>query len=122
MGDVLAMRLVEVDEGRAVFTCRVDERHFNLIGTVHGGLAATLIDSASGCAVYSTLAPGDKWTTMSLSIDYLRGMPGAGEVRCTGTVVRVGRRTGVADATIVDADGRLVARGSSTCLIVRAGS
>ena len=121
IGDVLGFRLTHVVEGQATFTTEMDERHFNLIGSVHGGLPATLIDSASGCAVYSTLAREDAWTTVHLDIDYLRPLPGSGPVTCTGRVVRVGRRIGVADAEIIDADGRVCARGSSRCLIVRGG-
>jgi uncharacterized protein (TIGR00369 family) len=121
IGMALGMRLVEVDAGRAVFECAPGEAHYNLIGTVHGGLAATLIDSASGCAVMSTLPPGDRWTTVTLAIDYLGAVHSdAGVLRCEGTVVRVGGSVGVADATVLDARGRLVARGSSTCLLRRA--
>jgi uncharacterized protein (TIGR00369 family) len=119
IGDVLGFRLIEAEPGRVVFRCDMDERHFNLIGSVHGGLVATLIDSASGCAVYTTLARGDAWTTLNLGVDYLRPTPGEGPVRCVGRVVRVGRRTGVADAELLDAEGRVCARGSSTCLIMR---
>ncbi len=119
IGDVLGFRLTEVDEGEATFTANMHERHFNLIGSVHGGLPATLIDSASGCAVYSTLARHDAWTTVNLDIDYMRPLPGTGRVTCVGRVVRVGRRIGIADAEIVDARGRVCARGSSRCLIVR---
>ncbi|MFO0557574.1 MAG: PaaI family thioesterase [Polyangiales bacterium] len=117
----LALRLTEVSEGRAVFECTPDESHFNLIATVHGGLAATLIDSASGCAVYSTLGLGDRWTTVNLSIDYLAALDDqTGALRCEGSVVRVGRTIAIADARVLDSRGSLVARGSSTCLVRRA--
>jgi uncharacterized protein (TIGR00369 family) len=119
IGLALGFSLVEADYGRAVFALTPDEYHYNPIGTVHGGLAAVLIDSASGCAVYSTLDAGVQWTTLQMSIDYLKGMNDAvGPVRCEGRVVRVGRRVGVADAEVVGTDGTVFARGSTTCMIL----
>lgn len=118
--EATGIRLLEVDEGRVVFGAQPDESSLNLIGTVHGGWAATLLDSATGCAVYSTLARGDTWTTLSLAVDYVRPLTDdAGPVRCVGRIVRVGRRIGLADGELVDADDRLVARARSTCMIVR---
>lgn len=119
LGDTLAFRLVEADHGVVAFRCSVDARHYNNIGSVHGGLPAALIDSACGCAVFSTLERGDAWTTLGLSIDFLRPPSMTGELRCEGHVVRVGRRSAVADAELYDADGRLCAKGSSQCLIMR---
>ena len=121
MMDALSLELTEVDNGRAVFECEVKEMHYNLIGSVHGGFAATLLDSATGCAVYSTLGVGDRWTTLGLQVDYLRPLSvDSGRVRCEAEVVRVGRRVGLADGRLTDAEGRLVARGQSTCLVIRA--
>ena len=97
--DVLGIRFAEIAPGRAVFECEVGEPHYNLIGSVHGGFAATLIDSATGCAVYSTLEPGDTWTTLNLRVDYIRPLHAAsGVVRCIGTLVRAGGRIGLAKA------------------------
>ncbi|MBL8678135.1 MAG: PaaI family thioesterase [Myxococcales bacterium] len=121
IGMALGMRLTQVSEGRAVFECTPDETHFNLIGTVHGGLAATLIDSATGCAIYSTLGLGDRWTTVNLSVDYLAGLDEhSGPIRCEANVVRVGGTIAIADARVLDGRGALVARGSTTCLVRRA--
>ena len=119
LGDTLAFRLSAVESGSVTFRCVVDGRHYNNIGSVHGGVPAALIDSASGCAVFSTLSKGDAWTTLGLSVDFLRAPNTEGELRCEGRVVRAGRRSAVADAELYDADGRLCARGSSQCLIMR---
>ena len=121
MMDALSIELSEVEHGRTVFECDVTEVHYNLIGTVHGGFAATLLDSATGCAVYSTLDAGDRWTTLGLQVDYLRPLSvDSGRVRCEANVVRVGGRIGLADGLLTDGDGRPVARGRTTCLVVRA--
>jgi len=121
LGEALGFRLVEADDGRAVFTCVPAEHHYNLIGTVHGGLAAALIDSATGCAVMSALPAGDQWTTLSLRVDYLAGLDlSVGLLTCEARLVRAGRRTAIADADLRDANGKVYARGSTTCLLMRA--
>jgi len=118
--DTLGFRLVEVGDGRAVFVCDPGEFLYNAIGSVHGGLAATLIDSAASCAVHTQLPAGTGYTTINLAVDYIKGIgDSAGELRCTGRVVRAGGRIGVADAELIGPDGTLYARGSATCLILR---
>ena len=120
LGLALGFALVEVAPGYAVFTAQAAEYHYNLIGTVHGGFPAALIDSASGCAVMSALAPGDRWTTIQLSVDVLRGVtPASGLLRCVGRTVRVGGRIALADAELRDEAGALLVRGATTCLITR---
>jgi uncharacterized protein (TIGR00369 family) len=110
--------LREVGAGRAVFTCRPAEFHYNPLGTVHGGLAATLIDSATGCAVQSVCPPGHGWTTLELKVNFVRPMTKeTGEIRCEGRLIHGGSRIATAEAKVVDATGRLYAHGSSTCLI-----
>jgi uncharacterized protein (TIGR00369 family) len=107
---LLGMRLTEVGEGRAVFTLEPDDRMLNPIGSVHGGIAATLLDSCMGCAVH---------TTAQLNVHYVRGMsPGMGEVTASGTVVHAGRRQVTAEGRLVDADGRLLAHATTTCLVL----
>jgi uncharacterized protein (TIGR00369 family) len=116
---LLGMAPVEVAEGLAVFEMTPDERMMNPIGSVHGGIAATLLDSCMGCAVHTTLEPGQGYTTAQLNIHYLRAMqPGMGTVRATGTVVHRGRRQSTAEGKLYDADGRLIAHGTTTCLIL----
>lgn len=117
----MGIRFTEVEVGRTVFECEIGEHHYNLIGTVHGGFAATMLDTATGCAVYSTLGVGDRWTTLNLHTDYIRPLStGSGIVRCVATVVTTGRTIGLADAELTEPDGRLVARGRASCMIFRA--
>ncbi len=107
-----------VEEGRVVFAIEPGEHHYNPIGSVHGGVFATLLDSAAGCAVHSTLPAGVGYTSIDLNIKFLRGMTaGTGRAVCEGRVVNRGRRLALAEATLVDGDGRLLATATSSCLI-----
>lgn len=122
MAETLAFRLAEVGDGRVVFLCEPGEYFYNPIGSVHGGLAATLIDSATGCAVHTQLPAGTGYTTVNLAVDFIKAISHrSGPLRCEGRVVRAGARIAVADADVRGADGTLYARGSATCLIVRPG-
>lgn len=115
----LDFRLVEVDLGRAVFECHPAEFHYNPIGTAHAGLASTLLDSAMGCALMTTLEAGMPWTTLELKANFTRAMTvDTGLVRCTGTVVHPGRTVATTEARIEGADGRLYAHGTSTILVL----
>ncbi|HKP73033.1 MAG TPA: PaaI family thioesterase [Pyrinomonadaceae bacterium] len=112
--------LAELGEGRAVFTVEPAEYHYNPIGVVHGGLAATLLDSAMGCAVHSMLPAGAGYTTLEIKVNYVRPMTAAtGEVRCEATVIHVGGRTATAEGRVVDQGGKLYAHGTTTCIIFR---
>lgn len=114
--------VADVDEGRVVFTMTPAEHHYNPIGSVHGGVYATLLDSACGCAVQSLLPAGDFYTSLDLSVKFLRGMTkDTGQVQCIGTVTHMGRRTALAEARIIDGNGKLYATATSTCMIFRAG-
>jgi uncharacterized protein (TIGR00369 family) len=93
-------------------------RHYNPIGSVHGGYAATLLDSAMGLAVHSTLPPGTGYTTLEFKVSFIRGMTkDTGPVRTEGKTLNVGRRAATAEARITDAKGRLLAHASTTCLV-----
>ena len=119
IGVTLDFELIEVAEGEVKFKGHPSEKHMNPIGSVHGGYAATLLDSALGCCIHTTLAPGERYTTVDLNVKYIRAMmPGMGPVYCTGNVVHKGRRTATADATLVDESGKLLAHGSTTCIIL----
>lgn len=111
---------VEVSEGRAVFVVEPAEYHYNPIGTVHGGLAATLLDSALGCAVHSTLPVGAGYTTLELHVNMVRAISqDTGKLTCTGEVIHVGGRVATAQARLTDADGKLYAHGTTTCMVFR---
>lgn len=115
---VMGMELLEVEEGRVVFAGRPAAGFLNPLGTVHGGWTATLLDSAMGCAVHSTLPPGRLYTTTSMTVNYVRALPGDGEpVRCEASVVHAGGRLATSEGRLWDAQGRLVAHGSETCMV-----
>ena len=104
--------------GTASFSLVPREFHYNPLGTVHGGVIATLLDSAAGCAVHSVLSAGEGYTSVDLTTKYLRPITtGTGEVTANGTVVSRGSRTALAEARLTDGRGRLLAHATSTCLI-----
>jgi uncharacterized protein (TIGR00369 family) len=108
----------EVEEGRITVFLTPQEFHYNPLGTVHGGVLATVLDTAAGCAVHATLPAGMGYTSVDLTTKFLRPVTVAsGRLRCEGTVLSRGRRTALAQATIVDAAGRLAAHATSTCLL-----
>ncbi|MFJ4693017.1 PaaI family thioesterase [Streptomyces sp. NPDC088766] len=110
--------LDEVEPGRAVFSLTPGEEHYNPIGSVHGGVFATLLDSAAGCAVQSTLAQGMAYTSLDLTVKFLRRITvDTGTVRAIGTVVSQGRRTALAQAQLVDGAERLLAHATSSCML-----
>ena len=118
IGRTLDFRLVEIGDGVAVFEGTPDERTYNPMGTVHGGYAATLLDSACGIATHSKLAPGQGYTTLELKVAYHRATTATtGPVRAVGSVTSFGRRVAFAEAKLTDNDGRLLASASSTLLI-----
>jgi uncharacterized protein (TIGR00369 family) len=119
----LGIKLLEVDEGRVVFGVVPSEMHYNGLGVAHGGLAATLLDSALGCAINTMMPAGRTFTTLELKVNYTRPLRhDVGEVRCEATVIHVGRRTATSEARIVDASGRIYAHGTTTCIVVEPGS
>ena len=116
---VLAFRLIEVEQGRAVFEGTPGADHYNPIGSVHGGYAATLLDSCMGCAVQSMLPQGSGYTTLEIKISMIRAIShDTGIVRAEGKVLSVGRRVGTAEGRLVDGAGRLLAHGTTTCLVM----
>jgi uncharacterized protein (TIGR00369 family) len=115
----VGFRLVSVEAGTVVFALDPAEYHYNPIGSVHGGVYATLLDSAAGCAVHSMLPAGVGYTSLDLSVKFLGAVRvGSGALTCTGTVTHLGRRTALAEARLQDASGRLLATATSSCLIV----
>ncbi len=120
MVQLLNLKLVEVSEGRAVFTVQPDERHYNGLGIAHGGLAATLLDSALGCAINAMMPAGKVFTTLEMKINYVRPLTrGSGEVRCEANVIHAGGRVATAEGRIMDEGGKLYAHGTATCMLFR---
>jgi uncharacterized protein (TIGR00369 family) len=119
VADLLDMRPAELAVGHAAFVCDATASFANPMGTVHGGIAATLLDSALGCAVQTTLDEGVGYTTVSLEVKYLRAIAlDAGELRAEATVVHAGRRQATAEARLTDRAGRILATATTTCLIL----
>ena len=118
IASLLGMSLVEVEHGRAVFTLTPDESMYNPIGVVHGGIVCTLLDSALGCALHTTLPAGKGYTSVEIKVNYLKGVtPESGLLTATGRVVRAGARVGFTEGEVLDASGALVATASSTLLL-----
>lgn len=108
-------------QGFVVFRAVPGPEHYNPIGTVHGGLAATLLDSAMGCAVQSMLPAGTVYTSLEFKISLIRAITrDTGEVRAEGRALTVGRRIGTAEGRLLDGQGRLLAHGTTTCLVFEA--
>ena len=119
ISQAMSMYLVEVEPGRAVFEGRPGPHLLNPLGSVHGGVALTLIDSACGCAVHSELDAGVGYTTVETKVNFTRAIdPAGGPVRCEGRVLSRGRTIATADAFLRDDSGRLLAHGTSTLIIL----
>ena len=114
---LIGFQMVEVERERAVFRLAAEERHTNPMGTLHGGVLCDLADAAMGCAFASTLDAGQSYTTLELSINFLRPVF-KGTLTATGHVVKRTRKTGLIECDVADAEGRLVARAKSTCLVL----
>jgi uncharacterized protein (TIGR00369 family) len=122
MARLMDLRLIEVTSGRAVFASTPAEFHYNPLGVSHGGFAMTLLDSAMGCAVHSTLQAGDIYTTIEFKVNFLRPLTVAtGEVRGVGTVLNTSRATALAEGRLEGPDGKLYGFATCTCLIRRRG-
>jgi uncharacterized protein (TIGR00369 family) len=116
----LGFELESVEPGTVVFAADPAEYHYNPIGSVHGGVYATLLDSATGCAVHSLLPAGVGYTSLDLTVKFLRAITvDTGRVRCTGTVTHLGGRTALAEARLVDGTDRLLATAVSSILLIR---
>ena len=117
---LLGMRFDEVEEGRDVMSAETKPDFSNPLGTVHGGIAATLLDSVMGCAVHTALDAGVGYTTLELKTNYIRAARIDGQrLTAEGTTIHVGRTTATAEGRIVDERGKLIAHATTTCLIIR---
>jgi len=118
IGTLLGFLPVEAEPGRVVFQGTPGPQHFNPLGTVHGGYAATLLDSCVGCAVQTMLPAGQAYTTLELKVNFIRALTDkVGPVRAEGKVVSVGGQIGIAEGRLTDSAGKLYAFATTTCLI-----
>ena len=114
----LGFHLAEASDGYARFDGVPEFRHYNAIGTVHGGFAATLLDSALGCAIFTTLAKGEAWTTLELKLNLVRPInKDTGTVRAEGRIIHRGRTVATAEGTVKDKAGKLYAHATTTCMV-----
>jgi uncharacterized protein (TIGR00369 family) len=118
IGRTMGFSPITVEEGLVIFEGHPDHSVYNPIGTVHGGYAATLLDSAMGCAVHSRLKAGQGYTTLELKVAYHKAMTDqSGPVRAEGRAISVGRRAAFAEGKLFDKDGKLCATATTTCLV-----
>ena len=118
VAELLGFTLIELGEGQASFELDPGERHYNPLGTVHGGIAATLLDSAMGVAVHTTLGEGQRYTTLELKVNFVKGLSEQVPlVRAIGDVIHSGSRVATAEGRLVGPDGTLFAHATTTCLI-----
>jgi uncharacterized protein (TIGR00369 family) len=118
MALLIGLRLVNIEPGRARFELDADHRHHNPMGTLHGGILCDIADSAMGMAYASTLGEGESFTTLELTINFLRPVRSA-HLIAEGTIVQQGRTAGMTECSVTDENGRLIAKASSTCLTLR---
>jgi len=120
--DTLGVTDLRPEPGRVVVEMPAAAFHYNPLGTVHGGVLSTMLDTAAACAVHTTLAVGEQYTSVDLTVKFLRPVTvDSGLLTCEGTVIQRGRRTALAQAQLTDQAGRLVAHATSTCMIMRVG-
>lgn len=115
---LLDMRPVSASEGEVLFECTPDHSFYNPLGFVHGGFMCTLLDTAGGCAVHTTLPAGVGYTSIEIKVNYMRGVHAGVPLRARGWVTKPGRRVAFAEAEILDPDGKIVANASTSCLII----
>ncbi len=118
IASLVGLSIAEVDDGRVVMRLMPEEYHYNPIGTMHGGILATLLDSVMGCAVHTRLPAGRGYTSLEIKVNYLRAVTNeSGELSAEGRVVHAGRRSAVAEGKLLDSNRRLCATASTTCLL-----
>lgn len=118
---LIGMRFDEIEHGRVVMSLDTRPDFSKSLSTVHGGIAATLLDSVMGCAVHTTLPAGVSYTTLELKVNYIRAARLDGQtLTATGSVIHVGRRSATAEGRVLDDNGKLIAHATTTCLILPA--
>ena len=121
--DLIDLTGMEVEEGSVTFFLEPQEFHYNPLGTMHGGVISTLLDSAAACSLHSTLPVGVGYTSLDLNVKFLRTITiDSGRLACTGSVLQRGRRTALTEARLTDSQGRLIAHATSSCMIFEAST
>jgi uncharacterized protein (TIGR00369 family) len=123
MVQTMGLEPVSAEEGVVVFKGMPSREHFNPLGQVHGGYAATMLDTAMGCSVHSTMKAGQGFTTLELKVSYHRPMSEtSGPLRAEGKIISVGKRAAYAEGHIYDKNGKLCASATTTCLVFDIGA
>ena len=115
----IPMQGVSVESGKVVFQARADDRHLNPLGAVHGGFAATVMDTVTGCAVHTLLGAGEGYGTIDLNVKMMRPVPRDVDLVAEGSVINLSRSLAVSEGTLKDADGKLYAHATATCMLMR---
>ncbi len=119
MAITIPMKIVSVDKGSIEFMAVASDMHLNPMGGVHGGFAATALDSATGAAVHTMLQQGESYGTVDLNVKMLRPVPIGKELFARGKVIHISKRLGISEATLADAEGKMYAHATATCMILR---
>jgi uncharacterized protein (TIGR00369 family) len=120
--EALDLGKIKVEHGNVSFEFIPAEYHYNPIGSVHGGVISTILDSAMGCTLHSLITEGTVYTTLELKVNFLRAIKlGSGPLICSGKIIHFGSKTALLEAQIVDNEGKVYAHGVSTCLLMKLG-
>ena len=119
IAETMGMHFGYVEEGYVRFTAMADQRHLNPMGGVHGGFAATILDSVTGCAVHTMLEPGIPYGTIDLQVKMLRPVPVGEELVAEGKMINLSRRLGVSEGSLTNQNGKVLAHATCTCMIIR---
>ncbi|AYO53918.1 PaaI family thioesterase [Acinetobacter wuhouensis] len=119
ISETIPMDLDEISHGQASFKVKADSRHLNPLGGVHGGFAATALDSVTGCAVHTTLEAGVGYGTIDLNVKMCRPVPKDKELLAIGSVINLSKNLAISEGKLIDEDGKLYAHATATCMIIR---
>ena len=119
MSKTIPMKVVQAGEGKVVFNAVANEKHLNPQGAVHGGFAATVLDSATGCAVHTLLGAGVAYGTIDLNIKMIRPVPRSTNLIAEGTVINISKSLGISECILKSEDGKLYATSTATCMIIK---
>ncbi len=119
IAETMNMRFTEIESGHVMFLTHADERHINPAGGVHGGFAATVMDSVTGCAIHTMLEAGVAFGTIDLAIKMMRPIPVNVELQAKGKLINLSRSLGVSEGSLLDENGKIYAYATTTCMIIR---